>query len=171
MKKNYFLWILILCSAISVANAQSIGPSTLNASGGSATAGGNTYEWSVGEMTLVSTATSASVIVTQGVLQPVQSTNGVGTIDNTMYQYMDVYPVPTSSMLYLQPHFTGGGTLQYSLLDVTGKTIVKEEVTLHTGKEKQSIDLNRLAAANYMLVVHFTGNDGQRTAAYTIQKQ
>jgi hypothetical protein len=167
MKKK----ILILCSAClctSFAWSQSIGPSTINITGGSATISGNTHEFSIGEL-LVETATGANIIVTQGVLQPIPKPTGIDDKD-FFADHLDIFPNPAEEVVFLQPSFSSGGKLSYHLYDALGRSIEQAEFTLLTGKEKQTIRLKHLAASTYMLNISFLQKGETYNTAYKIQK-
>lgn len=151
------------------ARAQSVGPTTLNSAGGSVTVAAQTFEWSIGEMTLVNTATASNIVVTQGVLQPIQPATGI-SMRNTVADNMKVYPVPAQDVVYLQPAFNAGGMLRYSLMDASGKSIKDVRVQLHSGKELQQVDLSALPAGNYMLNLHFADTNAPYANTYKIQK-
>lgn len=170
MKKKCILTLWVIGVAALQGHAQSIGPSTLNASGGSASVAGNLYEWSVGEMTMISTFSSSGLVVTQGLLQP-SATGGTGVGNSPQItQHLDVFPNPADYILYLNPRFRGPVTLQYSLLDMTGRTVLSQKAFLPTGTEKQSLLLSHLAAGQYMLSVVLDDQGDHYNAAYKIQK-
>jgi hypothetical protein len=167
MKKK----ILILCSAClctSPAWSQSIGPSTINTTGGTTVISGNTHEFSIGEL-LIETKTSANIIVTQGVLQPVPQPTGIDDKD-FFADHLNIFPNPAEEVVFLQPSFSSGGKLSYRLYDALGRSIEQAEFTLLTGKEKQTIRLKHLAASTYMLNVSFLQLGKTYTTAYKIQK-
>jgi len=162
----------VFSSLIGLPNArgQSIGPSTLNATGGTAIAGGNTYDWSVGEMTMVSTFTGSTVIVTQGLLQP-DSLHSSGVPSTALLQHLQVFPNPASSLLNLQMTASAAGTLSYRLMDMAGKVIITSTAKLPQGTTTQQIDISRIAAASYMLEVYYTTNgDNVETNSFKIEK-
>jgi len=168
MKKRALLLLGAIAGTLA-ASAQSIGPSTLNSAGGSAVIGGNTYEWSLGEMTVVSTYSDANLVVTQGLLQPFNLSNGIHE-HQLSAGALQVFPNPAEDVLFLQPAFKQGDKLSFALLDMTGKTILREEKTLITGKELQTIRLTALAAGNYMLQVAVITNGENYNTGYKIQK-
>jgi hypothetical protein len=169
MKKSVLTLLGIACGGFA-AFSQSVGPSTLNAAGGSAVVAGNTYEWSVGEMTVVSTFESAGLVVTQGVLQPAATpTTGINehTISSAM---MQVYPNPASNVLNIQPNFGREGKLSYQLQDVTGRTMLDGEEAIASGKSLVQLSLNNLVSGSYLLQVSVkTGKDTYRNV-YKVQK-
>ena len=156
-------------ACVVVANAQSVGPSTINVVGGSHTLSSNTYEWSVGEI-ITSTSVGGSLVVTQGVLQPQQTTTGVAKLPTKMAN-LKVYPNPiTNGWLYLQPNFETGGKVTCSITDVAGKTVIVQSEELKSGKELQSIGMNALAIGQYTLTVTWKDKEGEAISNYKIQK-
>lgn len=144
-------------------------PAVLNSTGGSATVGGNTYEWSVGEV-VVHTVSTPSVVVTQGLLQPMPPGVSVGNV-NSMADDILVYPNPAKDILVLQPALAAGSRLQYSLLDIMGRTISTGEARLHTGHEKQTIIISALPTGNYILQVQAMQPGGIAHASFKVCKQ
>lgn len=159
-----------LCCLIFTARGQSTGPQTLNASGGSTAIAGKTYEYSIGEMTLVHTATGANIIVTQGVLQPSeQQPSGIHD-NNLLAGSFSVYPNPGRDIIFLQPSFEKGGELTFQLYDALGRVLKTDAFQLKTGNEKQSISLSSLASGTYTLDVSFNQQGTVYKMAYKVQK-
>ena len=151
------------CLWVAGATAQSIGPSTINAAGGSATVGGNTHEWSIGEMTIVSTNTAGSVTVTHGVLQPFKSSTLVN--DPAFASLLNVFPNPAQSILSIRHSDLGTGAIAYALTDATGKIVARRSEPL-AGPATHTLNIEPLAAGVYLLSIEA----GSRKAAFTITK-
>lgn len=151
------------------ARAQSIGPSSINAAGGSGTISGNTYEYSIGTLALQQTYSSPSLIVTDGVLQPNIAPNSVAPPPIAAGQ-LSVYPNPVLSTLFVQPGFGKSGTLQYVLTDAAGKTVHTQSVALSLGTERQEINMSALAAGQYTLNVTWQQGGKNYATAYKVQK-
>ncbi|OJW83657.1 MAG: hypothetical protein BGO69_05005 [Bacteroidetes bacterium 46-16] len=159
MKKTLILASTVLALFITgQAAAQSIGPSTLDAAGGSTSLSGNTYEWSVGDMAVISTYTSASLVVTQGTLQPFNIPTGVNVI--TLDKQLKVYPNPAVNTVLLEYNLDHAGKLDYVLQDITGKTILQRSLTVKIGESKEAINMAALASATYMLNVTYKPSEG-----------
>lgn len=152
----FFLYTKALAQPVKYTNA-------INASGGTANIGTNNHEWSVGEMVLVNTGTASNIIVTQGVLQPAQSSGNVGGHTDIM-KNVSLYPVPTKSIVYLQYNFHIEGKLHYELMDIAGKMILQKDVEVLPGSHRQEIDLENLPNASYMLHLIYRTTDNVRTA-------
>lgn len=151
------------------AQAQSIGPSSINAAGGSGTISGDTYEYSIGTLALQQTYSSASLIVTDGILQPNISGSSVKHPPIAAGQ-LSVYPNPVVSTLFVQPGFSKSGTLQYVLVDAAGKTVYTQATALNLGTERQEINMSALAAGQYTLNVEWQQGGKKYINAYKIQK-
>lgn len=124
---------------------------TVNASGGSATIAGNLYAYSIGEMVLVSTVTTAQVSVSQGLLQSDGELN-VGMREDTLAAgNMSLYPNPVNNTLYLQPELDHGGELSIRLYDMNGRLIVDRDIQLSSGTERQEIDMASFSEGSYFL--------------------
>lgn len=167
--KNNILIMAFLCCLTFCAKAQSIGPQTLNATGGSAAIEGKTYAYSIGEMTLVNTATGSNIIVTQGVLQPAPQPTGIHE-EAFFNNHFNVYPNPGEDIIFLQPAFATGGQLSFQLYDALGRVLKQGVFKLDTGREKQSISLSDLAASTYSLSISFNNHNDIYKTAYKIQK-
>ena len=169
MKTKFTITSCLIACAIINAHGQSIGPSTINASGGSKVISGNTHEFSIGEMALVNTASGSNIIVTNGVLQPNLSSTGVKDV-NYLSDNLKVYPNPSDNILNIQPNFETGGQLIYHLYDVLGRIILAGEFKLATGKETQTISLSQLAASSYVLHLNLNKKGSSYNASFNVQK-
>lgn len=150
--------------------AQSIGPSTLNAAGGSGTTAGTNHDWNIGEMTVVSTEVTPQIVVTQGLLQPEGGPNSIGR-SPFLDQHLSLYPNPTQAVLHLQPTFGKGGALHCTLADAAGRMVLAHRAKLSTGAERQTLNLGAIAAGTYTLTVAFdAAGSALQTATYKVQK-
>lgn len=143
---KYCLSIAVIAFFSSETHAQTI----LNASGGSGDIAGNLYAYSIGEMVLVSTETSSSFTVTQGVLQAKSTTMGVEET-SFLEDGLALYPNPVKNTLYLQPALPGGGELALWIFDLNGQLVMKEKINLQSGTERQQLNLSALQEGNYLL--------------------
>lgn len=167
MKKQLIYSIPILLLGIT-ARGQTIGPSALNATGGSADLSGNTYAYSIGEMTLVNTASAGGILVTQGLLQP--DDNATGIVSLPLDGFIEIYPNPADQFVYLQPTLPAQSKLLLELLDATGKQLQIRSVDLGSGREKQTIVLSGYAAGNYHLRIEVHHDQLNYRGSYNIQK-
>jgi type IX secretion system substrate protein len=154
MKRTFIIiGAFVLLAGIPKARAQS----TLNATGGTNTVGAWEYDWSIGEMALVSTVDSSGLIITQGLLQNDLMIN-VKVADVNLSEHLQVFPNPATSVVNVQYIATGDGQLGFRLMDMTGKTIMNHTQDVKQGITTEQLNISQLAAATYMLEVNFTDN-------------
>ncbi len=169
MKRSIIVILLVMAGAINI-RAQGIGPSALNATGGTALIGGSEFDWSVGEMTMVSTFTTPNVIITQGVLQPSDAMVSVPDT-KSLSKLLKVFPNPATDIVNLQYTSSNDGTLSYRLLDMAGKEISSQRIVVASGHANGQVDVKPLAVATYMLEVTIVPENGApETMSYKIQK-
>jgi hypothetical protein len=170
MKRPILLIPLFIIIAIN-AYSQGVGPAALNTAGGTVPIGSNEFDWSVGEMTMVSTFSITGVItVTQGVLQPAEVTEGVANTSKLQGQ-LQVFPNPASSEVNLRYSSAVQGTLAYKLVDVTGKAIKAQTIAISPGVISEQVNVSELPCATYMLeVIINPENAASEKASYKIQK-
>lgn len=131
---------------------------TLNVAGNSVHINGMTFEYSIGEMALVSTERNANLIVTQGMLQPnnsgsVANDAPVNTILSDISENIKVYPNPTQNILFVESFETQIGNYSYQLLDGVGKMVLNKEGQIQVGLNKFTLDLQSYAAGTYYLMI------------------
>lgn len=144
--------------------------STVNASGHSGTIAGNTFAYSIGEMTVVSTVVAETFLVTQGVMQAgPDATIGVQELDNAAAQ-ITLYPNPVSDRLYLHPELSAGSGLLIRLLDVDGRLLMERQARLGTGSEEQEIDMAPYAEGSYLLQAVVRHNDHEFQKTFQVLK-
>jgi hypothetical protein len=167
MKRCFILIGLQLC--LLQAHGQSIGPATVNATGGSGAISGNTYDWSIGEMSMVATFYSSAVTITQGVLQNNPSTEGVPS--TSLAGHLQVFPNPASTVVNLQYTSVSRGLLSYRLMDMAGRIIASRSTEVSQGVVTEQVNISTLAVASYMLEVLFkSDNEVAKISSYKIEK-
>ena len=167
MNKPY----LIVCASCiaGTIQAQSIAPAAYNVTGGQHQIGAVTYEWSVGEMPLVSTETQPGITVTQGLLQPATLT-GTGIKETIAEGLLQIFPNPATGIVFIQPQLNYKGKLAWVLADATGKIIRNNEVYLTQGNERQEINIAALADGPYFLTITLPGAQAYRSRTWVITK-
>ena len=149
-----FKYLLIVALALlnCTAFAQSITPSVINSTGGTATVGNLIVDWNVGE-SIVFTQTNG-IIVTNGQLQPIDEIISVEEL-NTSWN-ISVYPNPTrDEFLITAPN---AGVFEASLFDLAGKFISKQ-----TLMSTNRMDVRSLANGSYYLQVRNTASQEFKT--------
>jgi hypothetical protein len=154
----------------------------INVSSNSATINGIKFDYSIGEMALISTERNANLIVTQGLLQPVRQTDeptgsGSGTQSqpgNTASALSDlikVYPNPTENILFVESVENTAVNISYQLFDAAGKIVISEKISWKAGPNKFSLDLKNYATGAYYLMISKPNVQGiLENLSYKIQK-
>lgn len=169
--KIIFTLALLIC----VLHYRSMAQQTLNVSGQSVKINGLRFEYSIGEMTLISTEKNSKITVTQGVLQPdvpatkiAEQKNVIAAMSQTNVK---VYPNPTENMLFIESYENEDATLSFELFDVSGRVISSEKINKNAGNNKHSIDLKSHTAGTYFLMLHKKSVSGQQeNFSFKIQK-
>jgi len=169
MKKE--IYFLPLVMAANMTYAQSISPSIVNSSGGTASVNGYIMDWSFGEVTLTTTFSTPNLIITQGVLQndPDGSSNGIHD-PVSFRQNIRVYPNPSRDILYLQSENKSQYKYQYDLLDINGKVMLGSRAGIVLTDKAEALDLSGLSAGIYILRVTEIQQPETLTQSYKIQK-
>lgn len=151
MSFKHLLFVIATFASLS-ASAQSITPSVINSTGGTATVGNLIVDWNVGE-SMISTQTNG-IIVTNGQLQPVDEIISVEEL-NTSWN-VSVYPNPTRDEFVITA--PNAGVFEASLFDLAGKFISKQ-ILMSTNR----MDVRSLANGSYYLQVRNTASQEFKT--------
>jgi hypothetical protein len=167
---------LIFLFGFQYVQAQTITPAVLNSTGGSATEGFYTVDWSVGELTLVNTLMSVdgTLIVTNGFFQPnawnktPDETNGsTFTADE-----VTLLPNPTYGNLVVSFHTKQQGTLSIMVYDYAGKELCKKKAVSYGMGGTEKLDLTGQPKGTYLVRIVLTPAPGSvfKTITYKIVK-
>jgi hypothetical protein len=137
------------------------GQATPNSSGNSKTINNTVYDYSIGEMVLVNTATKGNLTLTQGLLQPHVIVENLSSENTSVLNLFNVYPNPTSSLLNIASQIGNAEILKINLLDITGKLIFTQ--TPNDGFNKQTIDISTLANGQYVLSIEAKNKQNNKT--------
>jgi hypothetical protein len=167
---------LVSLAFITCGSASSFAQQAINVSSHSATINGVVFDYSIGEMTRISTEHTGGLIVTQGVLQPFTTTltnrdpeQNPAHLGKT--DLIKVYPNPTENLLFIESVEPVDASMSYSLYDATGKMILNDEVLWKAGPNQFSLHLESVAAGSYYLLLRkSTALTGAENFSFKIQK-
>lgn len=175
MKKFYMLIGLQIALGLNAAAQQS----TSSCSHHCSLAGGQ-FEYSIGEMTLVSTERNSHMIVTQGYLQPFQSpslpfdNNRNTETEPGLKQLLDhfaVYPNPTENLLFIEFNGQHASEINYQLYDAGSRMIINKTFLTAEGHNKLTIDMRSLLTGSYFLILNRKDESGKsNNYSYKVQK-
>ena len=145
----------------------------LNVTGNSAQINGMTFDYSIGEMVLVSTEKTSQFIITQGLLQPhtlkASGSNEQTTVLDNLNESIRVYPNPSDNLVFVDWTATNAARISYRLYDAAGKVVLSNALEQTVGSNKISLELQALSAGTYYLMLDGLSTDGQQQS-FKIQK-
>jgi len=153
--KNKITVIIVLFISIPCFS-QSVTPAVLNVAGGNSQKGYYQFEWSVGEMSLITQMESRPnlFVVTNGFLQPYILNPGVS---NWHSQFgpdeIKVFPTPASSYIEINLFTRQQGRLKISLYDAVGQKLYSQVLQCFGVDVIQRIPVNGFNAGTYLLHV------------------
>lgn len=166
MKKKYYVLSLGTLITSSVC-----GQSILNTSGSSTVVNQMVHEWSIGEMLSINTYSTSSIIVTEGLLQPV---NLVTSIDestlNQAQSMITVYPNPTMDLVNIQIEEGISGKVVYTVRDMSGKIVSQQDSEAPNGQNPIAVDFTQAVKGQYSLQIQFNKDGSAISKTYNIQK-
>ncbi len=172
MKKHTILstgFILIAATALAQAGVEKV----LNSTGGSNKTGHYVFEWSVGETSIAPMQSSTyNLAITNGFLQPL-----LGKQPNTEQYFAHdeiiILPNPTYNHIEVNIVTSQKGTIQISVVDVTGKLLQSRKVISNGIGSIEKFDLSAYAAGTYLLNFDLSPSLGsiKKKGAYKILKQ
>jgi hypothetical protein len=155
MKKLLFLY-LVLSGFYS--SAQTIAPSTINASGGATIINSNTYEWSIAEMVDVATYNTGSNFVTTGLLQPLEEKLSVHLLPNSNTS-VSIYPNPFTSIINLNIKSDDIQDIQIVVKNMLSQLVYQQTYMLMSNNDVVQINLHHLSVGPYVIEVNNTNHN------------
>ncbi len=156
--------VFSFASAFSQSDLQS--PCAASAEG---KAGNITISYTIGEMTLVDSWKYGNLMITQGILQPVNERASTD-LDFFTADEIKLSPNPTPGILNVQFNSLSPGKLLVYMYDITGKLLNAEEFQ-YTGFNTRQFDMMKYASATYLLRVIFQPANGkQKQGSFRIVK-
>lgn len=172
MKNATTIIVGILISTICY--TQSISSSVINASGGTSKNGYYQFEWSIGEMALVSQMQSGNqLIVSNGFLQPYilfpGSFYGLGQF---AAEEIKIFPNPASRFVEINFFTKQKGAVTLGFYDMLGKKVYAHQITCNGVDLIHRIPLTNLPGGSYLLQISLEADPGylSKHGAYKILK-
>lgn len=159
---------LFLVIANSLVNAQS----TINVGGNSATIEGINFDYSIGEMAVISSNRNSNIILTQGLLQcdyhPVSLPAISTMISNSIN--MKVYPNPVVNMLTIESNSLRSEKYICLLKDMSGSILLKEKFDTEKNNRKKIISMQPFSSGEYFLMIQ-SESSNNAMFCFKIQKK
>lgn len=172
MKQFFILLPAAIIVSFSYAQSQPANLQTPCTTALQGTAGNVTVSYTIGEMTAVESLQKNGLLITQGVLQPLQNGNANPDVYDCFSQSeIKVYPNPNPGIFTLQLSLLKKGSIKTMLVDAAGK-LIQTDLFSYNSFTTKKYDINRLANGIYFLQIFFTaeGELKERKCNYSIQK-
>lgn len=165
------IWASLFCLFSFSGITQIVTPVTVNSASGSGGAGGYIFNWNIGDV-MVTTATTPTIVVTQGFLQNnVAMPTSVGNLTPLSAFEVKLLPNPTPNRVLYRFSMRERGLIQLCLYDLAGKSLLNTQVQHGGGVHNGQIDMSALSSGVYQLQIIFTPVTGAaRQGIYQLQK-
>lgn len=159
--KHFFT--LLLVTAAFALRAQMLTPTVIASTGGFASNANGSLSYTVAEMTMVQTFSSANNFLTQGFQQPEPFPTGILDLTKDEFGSFAVYPNPAVDHVQFGFQFPEKGKISVTLYNSIGQKMADVYFANYdSGKMTESFSVSNLAAGEYLLTAYFTSEkDGQ----------
>jgi hypothetical protein len=157
------LFALILISGIS--QSQTLSPTVISSSGGFYSTGSAMLSFTVAEMTMVQTFTSAGNMLTQGFQQPEDYVVGISETPTVLDDIL-IYPNPTNGMFTLSYSSNNSGENVINLYNLVGQVVLTKAVSQSAGVSTVDFDISSFSQGIYMLELTTENTKGEKQINY-----
>jgi hypothetical protein len=162
-----FTLILIITAPV-LLNAQSVSQSVISSTGSFSAGADFSISSTTGEMTMVQTFSTASVILTQGFQQPADDAVGLFDMATNDYGTFAVYPNPATNDMWFAFQLPGEGEVTVKIYDVLGQEIKQVYSNKYeSGNTTEKISVGSLSAGSYYLSLSFTATNDNKAHIIT----
>ena len=164
MKKKLLIVFAMLGFIVSM-QAQTLSPTVVSSSGGYFTSGSSSLSFTVAEMTMVQTFTTAGNILTQGFQQPEVLTVSIPETPSVSGD-VSIYPNPTSGNFTLSYLCNESNATTISLYNLVGQVVLTKTVSQVAGLNTVNFDISDFSQGIYMLELTLKNVKGEKKATY-----
>lgn len=161
MKKTVLL-LGLLCPFAAL-KAQSNSPTVVASGGYFYDAGSFSNSFTIGEMALIETYSTAGFMLTQGFQQPNENPSGIDPVNNPAL--FGIFPNPGNGQLYIEYNLDAAAEVSIEVYDMLGHLILSEESNRSNGHQLQTIDLT--SQSNGIYFVRCSAKTANKTTVNT----
>lgn len=165
--KQLLLWICLCMVLISTA---SMAQAAFSSGSQHASTNDLYHTYIIGEMALVHTVRTSSLIVTQGTLQPTNQTLSVEEPGELWTNAINIYPNPVREQLYIDTYFNSGEAFSFYLMDLKGRLLYSSKKKISSSAEQHSLDMSGYQTGTYLLFTEIQNNGKQQKQRFNIVK-
>jgi hypothetical protein len=156
--------MLGIVSALSV-RSQTLTPTVISSSGGFYSSTNAMLSFTVAEMTMVQTFTTAGNILTQGFQQPEDFSTGIPEIPTSAESAL-IYPNPTNGSFTLSYLNNGNAQATINIYNLTGQIVLSQNISQVSGLNTVDFDISAYSQGIYMLGLTLTNSKGEKKTDY-----
>ena len=134
-------------------HTQTLNPWVVSSAGGNYASSSATLSFTLAEMTMVQTFSSAGNILTQGFQQPEEGSVGISQSEISSNRFL-IYPNPTSGAFTLEFNSENENTVLVKLFNLIGQEEIANTYLSPAGINKISFDISHLSPGMYMLEIN-----------------
>lgn len=127
------------------------------------------HSYIIGEMTLVHTASTNQLTVTQGTLQPTKQTLGVADVMDWV-KNIKIYPNPVRETLYIDTYVNIGSEFSYRLLDLNGRLLYSSKKKINADKQQHRLEMGMYQTGTYILDAEIMHEGKKATQRFKVVK-
>ncbi|MPM11985.1 hypothetical protein SDC9_58336 [bioreactor metagenome] len=147
MKNRFLLFLVFGVFQFFSVHSQSLTPTVIASSGGYYVSGSGSLSVTAAEMCMIETYSTATVILTQGFIQPAESFAGIEEIPVVF----DAFPNPTNGRISLAVNSDNSGPVLIRLINMAGMVVFSVNEEAVPGPNTFDIDISNFDPGVYLL--------------------
>jgi hypothetical protein len=163
--KNKLIILIAMLGFTSLVQSQTLSPTVVSSSGGYFTSASASLSFTVAEMTMVQTFTTAGNILTQGFQQPEDYSVSIQETP-ALTGDLVVYPNPTNGNFTLSYVSNENTETTINLYNLVGQVVLSKSVSQVKGLNTVNFDISSFSQGIYMLELSLTNTKGEKKATY-----
>jgi hypothetical protein len=152
----------IACLIVGIIPSLCLAQNTFNSAGSSNIINGQVHEYSIGELSIISTNSNNAVTVTHGLLQPTLLVEPLNSEVKAGLSSFNVYPNPTNGIIFIKSNDINVGEVALTVLDAKGATLYNHNF-VNSGNEVISVNLSTYAEGTYLIVLKYDNSSTPAT--------
>jgi len=165
MKQKLSVMLFALFFISGLLQSQTLSPTVVSSAGGYFTSASASLSFTVAEMTMVQTFTTAGNILTQGFQQPEDMSVSIPETSTVSGEIM-IYPNPTNGNFTLSYVSNENSETTIRLYNLVGQVVQSKTVSQIKGLNTVNFDISSFSQGIYMLELTLLNIKGEKKATY-----
>jgi hypothetical protein len=164
-KKILIPCVMLVFAGMLGLQAQTLSPTVVSSSGGYLTSASASLSFTVAEMTMVQTFTTAGNILTQGFQQPEDFSVSIQESPVVSNEIM-IYPNPTNGNFTLSYQSNETSETTIHLYNLVGQVVLAKSVSQVNGLNTVNFDISSFSQGIYMIELTLLNTKGEKKTNY-----